>query len=193
MKRGLLSLVLALPLAIGVAWLANPLVAWGGAAAPADEIQVVSLTRDGVVYVSFTLAKGLSEDLRDALQSGLPTTIAYEIDLCRLVPVWFDKTVASATVTATAQYDNLTRLHQLSRSIDGRAEEPRVTGDQEVVRQWLTTFERLPLFKTAALEPNTEYYIRVRARSKPRLGWFAFWPFEHGTATGYAHFTFIPS
>ncbi len=193
MKRHLLSLVLVLALVVSVAWRVDLAAAWGAALSPGDEIQVASLTRDGVVWVSFTLSKGLSEDLRDALQSGLPTTISYEIDLCRLVPVWFDKTIASASVTATAQYDNLTRLHQLSRSIDGRAEEPRVTGDQEVVRQWLTTFERLPLFKTAALEPNTEYYIRVRARSKPHLGWFAFWPFERGTASGYAHFTFIPS
>ncbi len=165
--------------------------AWGDPPA-GDDIQVQSLTRDGVVYVSFTLSKGLNDDLRAALQSGLPTTITYDVDLCRLVPVWFDKTIASASVSATAQYDNLTRLHQLSRSIDGRAEEPRVTGDEEVVRQWLTSFERLPLFKTTALEPNTEYYIRVRARSKPRLGWLWFWPFDRA-ATGYAHFTFIPS
>ncbi len=158
-----------------------------------NEIQVAQLTREGVIYVSFTHAGGLNDDMRAALRSGLPLTITYEVELCRLVPVWFDKTIASVTVTASAQYDNLTRLHQLSRSIDGRGEEPRMTGDEEMVRPWLTTFERLPLFKTAGLEANAEYYIRVRARSRPRLSWFMFWPFERGTASGSAHFTFIPS
>ncbi len=165
----------------------------GNLFAPADDIQVVSLTRDGKVYVSFTLTAGLTDDMRAALRSGLATSMTYEVSLKRLVPVWFDSTIASATVVASAQYDNLTRLHQLSLSIDGRSEQPRVTGEDEVVRQWLTVFDRLPLFSTAHLEPNAEYYIQVRARSKPRFGWLFFWPFDHGTATGYAHFTFIPS
>ncbi len=165
----------------------------GGLFAAGDEIQVTSLTRDSAIYVSFTFARGFTDDMRAALRSGLQTTIAYDIELRREVPVWFDRTVASVTVTASAQYDNLTRQHQLMRTVDGRSEEPRVTADEEEVRAWLTTLERMPLFKTAGLEPNTEYYIQVRARSKPRTSWFLFWPFDRGTATGFARFTFIPS
>jgi len=159
----------------------------------ADDIQVVELTRDGAVYVSFTFTNGFTDDMREALRSGLQTAITYDIELRREVPVWFDRALTSVTVTASAQYDNLTRQHQLSRTIGGRSEEPRVTDDEERVRQWLTSVERLRLFKTSGLEANAEYYIQVRARSKPRTNWFFFWPFDRGTATGYARFTFIPS
>ena len=157
-----------------------------------DELQVVSLTRDGVVYVSFTFPNGFTDDMRDALRSGLQTAISYDIELRKEVPVWFDRTLTSVTVTASAQYDSLTRQHQLSRTVDGRGEEPRVTADEEQVRTWLTSLERLKLIKTTTLEPNTDYYIVVRAHCKPRTSWFLFWPFDHGTATGHGRFTFIP-
>jgi hypothetical protein len=158
----------------------------------AEEIQVVALTRDDAVYVSFSFPAGFTDDMRAALRSGLPTTIAYDVELRKEVPAWFDHTIATATVMASALYDNLTRQHQLTRTVDGRSEGPRTTADEEDVRAWLTSTDRLKLFKTAGLEPNGEYYIFVRAQSKPRTSWFLFWPFDRGTATGHARFTFIP-
>ena len=32
----------------------------------------------------------------------------------------------------------------------------------------------------AQLEANTEYYVRVRAQTRPRVTWVLFWPWEHG-------------
>lgn len=167
----------------------------GGLFGGGDDIQVVSLARDGKVYVSFNLAAPISDDMKAALRSGLPISISYDVSLKRLVPVWFDSTIAAATVVTSAQYDTLTRLYQLSRGVDGRTEAPKVTGDEEVVRQWITSSgtDRLPLFTTESLEPNEVYYVQVRARARPRFNWFFFWPFDRDSATGIARFTFIPS
>jgi hypothetical protein len=155
-------------------------------------IQVASLAREGSLLVSFTFPGGFNEDTQATLASGLEAGITYEVELRREVPVWFDATVAHATVTTSAHYDNLTRVYQLSRTIDGRGEEPQTTAEEAAVRQWLTVLERLPLFRTALLEPNVEYYVKVRARSKPRIRFFFFWPFDRG-AGGRAPFTFIQS
>jgi hypothetical protein len=46
----------------------------------------------------------------------------------------------------------------------------------------------VPLSATAALEANGEYYVRVRAHTRPHNTWF--WPWG-GTALGQAKFTFI--
>jgi hypothetical protein len=156
----------------------------------ADAIKVVSLVKDQRVYVSFTMERGFTEDLRAAVQSGLPTTISYDVDLRREVAGWFDKTIQSTTVSATVQYDNLTRRYRLSRTVDGRGEEPTVTEDEDAVRRWLTAFDRLPLFTTDRLEANVEYYVRVHARSRPWIAWF-FWPWDRGSASGIAKFTLI--
>ena len=61
------------------------------------------------------------------------------------------------------------------------------------MRGWLTTFERLPLFTTDGLEPNAEYYLRVRVRTTPRIALLFFWPWgDRHDVAGMARFTFIP-
>lgn len=168
-----------------------------GASAPAaagpdaDEITVRSLAKEGRIFVSFTLNSSLTDALRDAIRGGLPATITYEVLLRRGSLLWFDRTIARATVTASVRFDNLTRQHQLSRTIDGRGEAPAVTEDEDEVHAWLTEVKQLPLFATASLEPNAEYYIRVGARTRPRVNRFLFWPWEQDAATGYHRFTFV--
>lgn len=170
-------------------WCALAVVLAGVTLYAAPNIRVVPLERDGHVLVSFELADGFTDDVRAAIQSGLTTSFTYTVDLRLDVPIWVDRTVASATVTASVDYDNLTRRHHLARTLDGRIEDARVTDDEEVVRQWLTHFERLPLFETADVEPNREYYIRVRGRARPQNSWV---PFGWGDGPlGMAKFTLV--
>jgi uncharacterized protein DUF4390 len=158
----------------------------------ADSIRVQPLARGGRVLVSFTIGAGVDQETTDAIRSGLAMSFVYDVELRRGTPLWFDRTIDQAVVTATVQYDNLRRTHQLSRSVNGRMEpDVLVTEDVEVVRQWITTFSQLPLFSTAALEPNAEYYVRVRARAHPRNSLFL-WPWGGSGGSGFAKFTFIP-
>ncbi|HEX7485161.1 MAG TPA: DUF4390 domain-containing protein [Vicinamibacterales bacterium] len=188
MSKGLVAGVV-LPLVAGLALL----VTLGGPVRASDDVdlQVTALAKDGRVLVSFRLTNGFTSELQAAIRSGLAATIAYEIELRRGGTLWFDRTIATSTVTASVRYDNLTRQHQLSRTVDGRGEEPRLTEDEAQVREWLTVLKRLPLFSTKQLEANAEYYVRVRARTRPRVNWLLFWPWDHGAPTGEARFTLI--
>jgi hypothetical protein len=177
------------PLLAIAAWLsiaAAPQAPSGGA----EPIRVMPLPRDGQVYVSFELAGGVTDEIRETIRSGLPTSFAYDFELRRDTALWVDRTIAMATVVATVQYDNLTRRHQLSRVIDGRVEAALVTEDPAEVVRWLTKFDRVPLFRTADLEPNAEYYVRVRARTTPRNAAFV-WPWQGTDVAGLAKFTFL--
>jgi hypothetical protein len=193
MTRRLLALtVLGIAAAVALAVLAwSPAVSEPVSAAGGDEIVVRSLPREGRILVSFTLRAGFTDELRDAIRSGLPASITYDVFLRRGTLLWFDRTIAHASVTASVRFDNLTRQHQLSRTIDGRGEEPRITEDEEVVRAWLTEFRLLPLFPTTGLEANAEYYVKVGARTRPRVNRFLFWPWEQDAATGSHRFTFV--
>lgn len=167
-----------------IAYLAAPVVA--------QELRLTPLVRDGRVYVSFVLGQAFSDDLRAAIRSGLPTTFTYEVGIRRGRSLWFDRTVASATVSATVRYDNLTRRYQVTRMIDGRMEgTPEVTDNEDVVREVMTEFDKLALFGGVDLEPNVEYYLQVRARTSPRSAWFI-WPWGRHTASSRATFTVIP-
>ena len=155
-----------------------------------EAMRIVPLVRDDRVLVTFELADGFSDQVRAAILSGLKTTFTYTVELRVRVPMWVDRIVDSTVVTTTVQYDSLTKRHLISRSLDGRGDEAKVTEDEAIVREWLTQFDRLPLFKTNRLEANREYYVVVRAAARPSSN-VPFWPW--GTSvSGMTKFTFIP-
>ena len=167
------------------------LVSLMSVAANPPKVQVVPLPRDGEVLVSFTLAEALSDEIRTAIHSGLLIKFVYTVDLRRSAAAWFDRTIASAIVTATVKYDTLTRRYQVSRIIDGRTEWADTMDREDAVWTALTSdFARMSLFRGVPLEPNAEYYVRVRAHTSPRNATFL-WPWAADDAVGFAKFTFV--
>ena len=156
-----------------------------------QSLQVIPLPRDGEVLVSFKLGEALTDDIRAAIHSGLTISFHYKVDLRRGSAAWFDRTIASAVVTATVRYDNLTRKYHVTRLIDGLIDVADQIDREEVAWAWLTThFDRLSLFRTVALERNGEYYVRVRAHTTPRNASFV-WPWQREDVVGLAKFTFV--
>jgi hypothetical protein len=155
-----------------------------------NSVRLVPLVRDGQVLVTFELPDGYTEEVRAAIRSGLRTTFTYTVDLRVEVPAWTDRTIQTVTVNNIVRYDNLTRRHSIERTLDGRIDVSNVTENEATVRHFMTGFQRLPLFRTSKLEPNREYYVRVRATARPSSG-SMLWPFGTGV-TGLAKFTFIP-
>jgi Domain of unknown function (DUF4390) len=170
------------------------LVAFGTAGLGASEdrvIQVTPVARDGLVLVSFATDAAVNVEVERAIQSGLPTTFTYDVELRRASTFWFDKLMGSARIAVTVRYDNLTRRYQVSLMQDGRVAESRSTESADAVRSWVSVFHRLPLFSTRELRHQTEYYVRVRGRTSPRNTW-SFWPCARPSAIGSAAFTFLP-
>lgn len=157
--------------------------------AAAEGVRIVPLVRDDSVLVSFELTDGYTPAVKDAVHSGLKTTFTYEIELRQHVPAWVDRTIQTSVVTNSVQYDNLTRRAKLTRTVDGMVESTEETEDEGVMRQWMTTFQRMPLFKTAELETNREYYVRVKATARPTNG-SMLWPWGSGIS-GITKFTFL--
>jgi hypothetical protein len=160
------------------------------APAYAQNLRVRPLVRDGEVLVSFALEGMFTDAMREQVQSGLKTTFTYTVELKQKAPAWVDRTIASAIVSASVEYDNLTRRTTVTQTLDGRMGETRVIQDPEIARQLATSFERLPLFKTQLLEVNREYYLLVRAEARPQNR-SALWPFG-GSTSALAKFTFLP-
>jgi hypothetical protein len=154
-----------------------------------EGLRIVPLVRDDSVLVSFELTDGYTPEVKDAVHSGLKTTFTYTVELRQDVPAWVDRTIATSVITNTVQYDNLTRRATLTRTLDGHVESTETTEDEAVMRQWMTTFQKMPLFKTAELEQNREYYVRVRATARPTNG-SMLWPWGSGIS-GITKFTFL--
>src|SRR4051812_34472877 len=158
---------------------------------PGETLRVRPLLLDGKVLVTFALDGGLTDEMKAVVQSGLRTVFTYTVELKMRQAAWVDRTIATTVVSASVDYDNLTRRHTVSQSRDGHVEQSFLVEDPAKVAQMVTNFERLPLFDTKMLQPNRDYYVVVRADARPRSN-SSLWPWS-GTASGLAKFTFIPN
>ncbi|TAK15314.1 MAG: DUF4390 domain-containing protein [Acidobacteria bacterium] len=156
----------------------------------AADVRVTPLIAEGQVFASFTAPDAYSQDVRESVQSGLATSLTFWVELRQSSLVWFDRTLASATVTAAIKYDALTGSFQVTRMADGQVQSSDRTAREEDVKKWATEFERVKLSNGDGLEPNGEYYVRVRVRATPRRN-FILWPWGRDDGAGRADFTFI--
>jgi len=152
-----------------------------------ETLRIATFINDNRVVVSFELNDAYNEEVREAIASGLRTTFTYQLEL--RTPAWIDRTVGTAIVSATDQYDNLTRRHTLTRTVDGRVEDVLVTEDDAIVKTWLTKWSRVPVADTSTLDPTRDYYVRVSTRTRP-LGGSLLGVTK--TITGQVKFTFVP-
>lgn len=159
-------------------------------AAGADEIRVTPLVREGELLVSFSAPGAVTDELREAIRSGLVVTFTYGVELRQRAFLWFDRTLAETEMGASVRYDNLSRTYHVSRMADGQVTWSQTSASEDEIRAWLTGFDRLKLFAGTALEPNVDYQVHVRARVSPRRAWLL-WPWGRHDATGRATFTYI--
>jgi hypothetical protein len=154
-----------------------------------EALRITPFVNDDHVVVTFELDDAYNDAVREAIRSGLRTTFTYDLELRTVAPGWFDRTIATTTVSTSDQYDNLTRRHTLTRMVGGRVEDVLVTPDEAVVKTWLTKWTRVPVSDTAKLDATREYYVRITTRARPVGG--SLLGFTR-TITGRAKFTFIP-
>ena len=168
-------------------------IAAGAAVAAFDEVRVSPVVVDGRVLASFSAAGAWTPEARELVQSGLILTFSFDVELRRPSSVWFDTTLHHVSLASAVKYDALTGAYQLSRHRDGRVVRSDSTRDPRVVREWMTVFEQVPLEPTAALEPNVEYYVRVRLYASPKrtFSLWSLWPWSRDSGSGRANFTFI--
>jgi hypothetical protein len=156
----------------------------------ADEIRVTPVVADGHVSVSFSAPSALGPDARELVQSGLLMTLTFLVDLKQSSSAWFDRGIARVQLASSVKYDNLTGVYHVSRMREGHVVWSERTDDFVKARSWLTTFEHVRVLDADALQPNAEYYVRVRMRASPRRT-FPLWPWASEDGSGRAVFTFI--
>jgi len=96
------------------------LIAAAAVALAAETLRIVPIVHDGQLVVSVEVNDVDAAEVREVITSGLRTSFTYNIELRMVVPAWVDRTIATSVVAISDQYDNLTRQHRLSKSVDGR-------------------------------------------------------------------------
>jgi len=157
------------------------------------EVKVTPVVSEGRVLATCAAPTAWTADSRELVRGGVVLTHAFDVELRRPSSLWMDALLARTRVESQVKFDTLTGSFQVSRMRDGRLLESNRSGQEHGVREWMPTFQRIQLDPTEPLEPNAEYYVRVRLFASPRrnVSLWTLWPFSRDAASGRATFTFI--
>lgn len=130
-------------------------------AAEISELRVA--LAEGQVVASFRLEGGFDDKLVERVESGLATTLIYDLELMRDRKRWFDRNLEEASLTVVGIYDAVRREYLVNTKLDGRLLESRMVHDLEALEEAMTRFDRLPVFTLEPLPDDRRILVRVRA------------------------------
>ena len=115
------------------------------------------------VLLSAQLVTELGEEMRDALNGGIPLTFSYRIRLTHKGSILGEKIVRSREVIHTLEFDPVKQLFMFRGEGYGRETVVRTTKDEEEALGWLTGIQDWSLYPLGRLEKNLRYRVRVMA------------------------------
>ncbi|MGZ4807752.1 MAG: DUF4390 domain-containing protein [Thermoanaerobaculia bacterium] len=150
-------------------------------ASPDPHIEdLAAATNGSLVSVHFTLADAFENDETvAALESGLPTSFTYVIEMFRDRPNWFDEGIGRSRVEVIATFNSVTREYLLNYRRDRRLVRSETFNDFGTLRKRMTVIEEKDLFDIGGRRP---YKIKVRVKADLRRGWLLYLiPWESST------------
>lgn len=134
--------------------------------APKPRISGLTLSfEEDRLLASFGLRHGFEEFLRERIESGLSTTIYYELDLVRdrqFWRFWLRREVQSNRLEITAKYDVLTMEYRVNLKLDDKLIDSRIFQDLNGVERAMTVILDLPAFSLGDREQAQPLTLRVR-------------------------------
>ncbi len=143
------------------------------AAAPNATIENLSaIAANGKVSVRFTLAGAFANrEMVEALQSGLPTTFTYHLEIFRDRPNWFDDSIGEARVEVICTFNSVTREYLLNYRRDRRLIRSETFTDLAELERRMTHIEEIDFFDIGRRKP---YKLKVRVRAELMRGWLMY-------------------
>jgi hypothetical protein len=128
--------------------------------------------KQGKVSVRMTLNGAFANrEMVEALQSGLPTTITYTVEVFRDRPNWFDDDIDEARVEVICTFNSLTREYLLNYRRDGRLIRSQTFHELGALERAMTHIEEADFFDIGRRKP---YKLKVRARAELMTGWLMY-------------------
>lgn len=131
----------------------------------------------GKVSVRFTMTGAFSSDeVTRALQSGLPTSFSYVVEIYRARPNWFDEGIARSRIEVIATFNSVTREYLLNYRRDRKLVRSETFTDLAELQRRMTSVDERDLFDIDDRRPSK---LKVRVKAEFRRGWVLYivpWP-----------------
>jgi hypothetical protein len=149
------------------------LAAASRAAAPNPRIEHLSaIAANGKVSVRFALTGAFANgELVEALQSGLPTSFTYYVEIFRDRPNWLDDGIAAARVEVICTFNSLTREYLLNYRRDKKLVRSQTFTDLAALERAMTSIEEPAFFDIGRRKPHK---LKVRVKAELMTGWLMY-------------------
>ncbi len=142
------------------------------------EIREASLTlRNGVYFLTASADLNLSAEGREALASGVPLSISYELEFLNRLRLWWDTEAAVLRQRYQIEFQTLTERYSVTNQ---NTDERTMFADLDAALQFIGRIDDLPALDAALLDSDRRYDIRLRVlldteRLPGPLRLLAFW------------------
>jgi hypothetical protein len=132
---------------------------------------------EGQIQISFQLEGAFEPETFERIESGLPTSFVYEVELLRDRKRWWNDQVADATLEVVAMYNAISQEYLVNFKRDGKLVESRLARSRAELESAMTRFDRVPVFAVGDLrvDPGSRYVIKARAELGTKT-WLSFIP-----------------
>jgi hypothetical protein len=130
-------------------------------------------TKGNYIIMDAILTDGMEGKIREAIESGVPMTITFQIELRKQNSFWADPLVRANKVSHTVQFDSLKKVYRFSE-MGKNVRRKIITRKKDRYLALMQTLKSIPIAPTYQLDPGEKYYVRVKADLEMDRFWFPF-------------------
>lgn len=153
----------------GAVWILTGLLlaGLGSTAVPsaqAASLRIADLTvtnSEESLGVHAVLIGPMPPQMLEALETGIPASVRFTVELWQYGHFWFDRLLATKVIERTVTYDVLTKEYRVT-TVKGEERPPQITKTLKEAQRGLTTLREPKFAPFATLKPDDLYYVRVR-------------------------------
>jgi hypothetical protein len=138
-----------------------------------DIVNIGVGTKGKDVVINARLVDGFTEKILEAIDNGVPMGFTYEIELRKANTIWMDSLVSSNKVRHRVQFDSLKKTYKFSE-FGKNVKRKILTRKENRYQQLMLTLTDIPIAPIYKLDPNEQYYVRVKADLETDRFWFPF-------------------
>jgi len=130
-------------------------------------------TKGNYLVMDAILTDGMEGKILEAIESGVPMTITFQIELRKQNSFWADPLIRANEISHTVQYDSLKKVYRFSE-VGKNVKRKIITHKKDRYQKLMQTLKNIPVAPTYQLDPENKYYVRVKADLELDRFWFPF-------------------
>jgi hypothetical protein len=121
---------------------------------------------NGAWKVSFSVENCFTDKMEEAVQTGIPTTFTFHIQVYQTRNWWKDRKIAAVQFQQSIQYNPIGREYQVTFGEMG-SEAARVTSSLEEAKRWMARVQDKEVQLTSPVRTEGITYLRIKAELDP--------------------------